>query len=135
MHNWGTKVNIPAPPGAGDKPQPLSQVKYDTVGLYDVRRHCGALPHEPGIYDIHRACFDVADLAWIATSLDLASNSQTIAQNTFPPEFKCLRDGMPPKSSAKRTTMRAALQKLIFNLVCLSHCFKKLMLITYRRLR
>jgi hypothetical protein len=118
MNNWGTNVKIPAPPGARAQPLPLSQIKYNPVGIYDIRRHCGALPHEPGIYDAHRPCFDAADLAWIATSLSLASNSQPLPPDSFPPEFEELRQGMPANSSGTRATMRARLLKLIFNLVC-----------------
>lgn len=129
MHNCQcTEVNIPEPPGAGAKPQPLSQVKYNTIGIYDIRRHCGAHPHEPGVYDTHRACFDAADLAWIATSLNLASNSQPIAPNSFPPEFSVLRQGMPSNSSGTRAAMRARLQKLIFNLVCVFYSINEPML-------
>ena len=117
MHNWGINVNIPAPPGAGAQPLALSQVRYDPLGLYDIRRHCGALPHEPGVYEAHRSCFDAADLAWIATSLGLASNSQPIPQNSFPPEFSVLRQGMQKNSSGTRAMMRSHHQKLIFDLV------------------
>lgn len=107
------------PSGAGAQPLvPLSQVKYNALGIYDLRRHCGTLPHEPGVYETHRPCFDAADLAWIATSLSLASNSQPIPPNSFPPELAVLRHGMPSNSSATRAAMRARLQKLIFNLVC-----------------
>ena len=125
MNNWGTNVDIPAPLGAGELPLPLSQVKYNPVGIYDVRRHCGAHPHEPGIYETHRPCFDAADLAWIATSLSLASNTQPIPPNSFPPEFNLLREGMAKGSSATRATMRACLKKLIFNLVCVFICLNE----------
>lgn len=120
MNHWGTDVNIPAPPGAGSQPLqvPLSQIKYTTLGIYDVRRYCSTHSHEPGIYETHRPCFDAADLAWIATSLSLASNPDPIPPNSFPPEFSVLRQGMPANSSGTRATMRAHLQKLIFNLVC-----------------
>jgi hypothetical protein len=119
MHSsWGTNVNIPVPSGAGAQPLSPSQIKYNTLGINNVRRHCGTLPHEPGVYEANRPCFDAADLAWIATSLNLASNFYPVAPNSFPPEYAVLRNGMPKNSSGTRATMRAHLQKLIFNLVC-----------------
>lgn len=117
MHNRGTPVKNPAPPG-GAQPKPLSQIKYNIDGIHNVRRHCGTFLHEPGVYNANRSCFDAADLAWIATFLSLASNSKLISANSLPPEFAVLRDGMSVNSGETRAVMRTQLQKLVFDLVC-----------------
>jgi hypothetical protein len=95
----------------------LKDLKYNQRGLQDLRRHLGVLPQ--GMYNAHRPSFDAADIAWIATALGLASSTDSISPNHFPPELNTLREGMPRGNSGAtiRALMRSRLQKLVFDLV------------------
>ncbi|KDR74600.1 hypothetical protein GALMADRAFT_140966 [Galerina marginata CBS 339.88] len=119
MHDWETDVTIPAPHGAGVCPLPLNRIRYTPAGLYDIRRHCGALPHSPGAYNTHRQSFEAADMAWIATSLGLSTRPLQLMPSEFPPELLTLRDGMPANAAPARAAMRARLQRLIFDVAAL----------------
>jgi hypothetical protein len=111
-------------------PLPLNELKYNQRGLQDLRQHLtsGVLPH--GVYNTHRPSFDAADIAWIATALGLASSTDPIAHNHFPPELITLRKGMPKgnQGANARALMRSRLQKLVFDLVSI------VLLIVYRGL-
>jgi hypothetical protein len=102
---------------------PLNELKYTQHGLHDLRQHLGVLQH--GVYNTHRPSFDAADIAWIATTLGLASSTEPIAPDEFPPELATLREGMSKGSSGAttRALMRSSVQKLVFNAVsCLAYC-------------
>lgn len=110
------------PPGAGDYPLGWDLLKFNQIGLFDVRRRIGVFATEPGVYDRHRARFDAADLAWFAAGL--STDVLRLTQNMFPPEFNDLREGMPSgeASSRARAAIRTRIQKLTFDLVCITVC-------------
>jgi hypothetical protein len=119
--NWGISVANPIfePPGAGAQPLGWNLLRFNQIGLFDVRRRIGVFATEPGVYDTHRAKFDAADLAWFAAGL--STDVLHLTQNVFPPEFHVLRQGMPsgdPGSQA-RAAIRTRIQKLTFDLVCI----------------
>ena len=98
-------------------PLPLNELKYNQRGLQDLRQHLGVLPH--GMYNTHRPSFDAADIAWIATTLGLASSTNPITHDHFPPELITLREGMPKGNpgATTRALMRSCVQKLVFDVV------------------
>ena len=99
------------------QPIPLNELKYNPRGLHDLRRHLGVLSRD--MYNTHRPSFDAADIAWIATTLGLASSTDHIAHNRFPPELITLREGMAKGNpgATERALMRSRLQKLVFDVV------------------
>jgi hypothetical protein len=116
--NWGIPVTISEPVGAGAQPSQWDRLKFNQIGLFDLRRRIGVFPSEPRVYDRHRAQFDAADLAWFTSGL--STDILHLAQNVFPPEFHTLRQGMPsgqPGTQA-RSAIRSRIQKLTFDLVC-----------------
>ena len=116
--NWGIPVSIPEPPGAGAQPLGWQHLKFNQIGLFDIRRRIGVFASEPGVYDNHRARFDSADLAWFAAGL--STEVLHLAQTSFAPEFHTLRQGMPTGQvgSQTRAAIRACIQRLTFDLVC-----------------
>jgi hypothetical protein len=117
--NWGIPVAISEPPGASAQPLAWDLLKFNQIGLFDVRRRIGVFATEPGVYDRHRAQFDAADLAWFAAGL--STDVLHLTQNAFPPEFDVLRQGMPlgQAGSQARAAIRTRIQKLTFDLVCI----------------
>ena len=121
MHNWnwGIPVSIPEPLGAGPQPQKWNQLKFNQIGLFDLRRRIGAFASEPGVYEEHRTRFDAADLAWFAAGL--STEVVHLTQNAFPPDFSTLRLAAPTgqAGSYARSALRTRVQKLTFDLVCI----------------
>jgi hypothetical protein len=117
--NWGIPVTIPEPSHAGAQPLGWDLLKFNQIGLFDLRRRMGVFPSEPGVYDKHRAQFDAADLAWFASGL--STDVLHLTQNAFLPEFNGLRQGMPSGTagSQARAVIRTRIQKLTFDLVCI----------------
>jgi hypothetical protein len=115
--NWGIPVAIYEPTGASAQPLGWDLLKFNQVGLFDVRRCIGVFATEPGVYDRHRAKFDAADLTWFAAGL--STDVLHFTQNVFPPEFGILRQGMPSgqAGSQARAAIRSHIQKLTFDLV------------------
>jgi len=124
MHswNWGIPVTIPAPPGARPQPQGWNQLKFNQLGLFDLRRRIGVLASEPGVYNDHRTRFDAADIAWFAAGL--STEVIHLAPNAFPPEMSALRHATPSGQvgSLARSALRTRVQKVTFDLVCIIKC-------------
>ena len=120
--NWGIPITIPEPPGASRQPLGWNQLKFNQIGLFDIRRHIGVFPSEPGVYNDHHARFDAADLAWFAAGL--SREVLHLTKNTFPPEFSTLRQTTlsGQVGSHARSALRTRVQKLTFDLVCIFKC-------------
>jgi hypothetical protein len=102
---------IPHPSGAGPNPLPWDLLKFNQIGLYDIRRRIGVFPSHPGVYEKHRARFDAADLAWFASGL--SSDVIRLAQDENPPEFLShIND-----DDNARDVIRTNIRKLTFDLV------------------
>jgi hypothetical protein len=121
MHNWswGIPVSIPEPHGASPQPQRWNQLKFNQIGLFDLRRRIGAFASEPGVYEEYRSRFDAADLTWFAAGL--STEVLHLAKNSFPPEFSNIRLAAPSgqAGSYARSILRSRVQKLTFDLVCI----------------
>ena len=115
--NWGIPVSIPEPQGATPQPQGWNQLKFNQIGLFDLRRRIGIFALEPGVYNDHRTRFDAADVAWFAAGL--STEALHLAQNAFPPEFSSVRQASPSGQvgSYARSALRTRVQKLTFDLV------------------
>ncbi|KAJ3501325.1 hypothetical protein NLJ89_g9385 [Agrocybe chaxingu] len=91
--SWGTSINIPMPAGAQEAIAQWPSLRFSPVGLYDLCRHLGALPHTPSIYNLYKRRFDLADMAWFAQGS--ATKTDIIQKNKFHSEFEALRDDTP----------------------------------------
>ena len=118
--NWGIPVAISEPVGAGAQPLQWDKLKFNQIGLFDLRSRIGVFSSEPGVYDRHRAQFEAADLTWFASGL--STDNLHLTKNVFPPEFNTLRHGMPSgqAGSQARAAIRTRIQKLTFDLVCIN---------------
>jgi hypothetical protein len=112
------------PPNAGPVPLTWPSLAFHPLGLYDLRRHLGKLPKEPGIYNTYIDHFKYSDLAWFAPGLSKKSSVET-NRNSFLPEYLALRSTLPKNSTAtqQRTALRKQLQALTFDCVCHFHRF------------
>ena len=115
--NWGIPVAIPEPPNAGAQPLGWDDLKFNQIGLFDIRRRIGVFASEPGVYDKHRTQFNAADLAWFASGL--STDIIQLTQNVFTHEFNILRQGMPSGQTSSQVwaVIHTRIQKLTFDLV------------------
>ena len=104
---------------AGPVPLAWSSLAFHPLGLYDLRRHLGKIPKEPGIYDLYLERFKYSDLAWFAPGVAKKSSVET-DRNSFHPEYLALRSTLPRNSvgTEQRSALRKQLQALTFDCVC-----------------
>lgn len=106
-------------PGNSDPPLAWLDLKFNPVGLYNLRKCLGMLSKEPGIFRRYQQAFMVSDLAWFAAG---ASEDKThhVQLNTFHPLFRISRENMPTGSSGNKlhTGVHQHLCQLTFDLVC-----------------
>ncbi|KAJ7735457.1 hypothetical protein B0H16DRAFT_1467074 [Mycena metata] len=100
-HFWGAPDirNPPVAPPARDgypgrHPLPFHALKFNPLGLYDLRRRLGILKQDPSIWNTYRRQFLAGDIAWLASGAS-DDNLHDQGFNTFFPELKALRDSLP----------------------------------------
>ncbi|KAJ7291870.1 hypothetical protein C8J57DRAFT_1212290 [Mycena rebaudengoi] len=121
--NWGLPGTvIPFPPGPGDSeptpnPPDYSQLKFNPLGLYNLRRLQGILVNQPGIYNTHKAKFDAADLAFLAAGAS-EDNQHKASRATFASAFFALRDSLPATDTGRdlRRRFSKSIQMLLWDL-------------------
>ncbi|KAJ7236998.1 hypothetical protein C8J57DRAFT_1529799 [Mycena rebaudengoi] len=123
--NWGLPgTNVPFPPGPGhSEPSPLpldySQLKFNPIGLYDLRRLQGVLISQPGVYNTHKDRFDASDMAWSFTGAS-EDGQHEVAPGKFAAAFFTLRKSLPSDDMGweirKRFSERIC--KLLFDGMC-----------------
>jgi hypothetical protein len=117
--NWGAPVSIPVPPyGDGDIP-PWSDLKFNPLGIYNLRRRIGVLASERGIFNMYQHQFEAADIAWFAAGTS-EDNDHYIPANTFHHAFDIVRDDLPTgeEGGKWRKKLHSRLMNLLFDVVC-----------------
>ena len=64
--SWPIPVNICVPPGGNETLTPWSQLRFNPLGLYHLRRWQGVFPVERGFFATNQSQFEAADVAWFA---------------------------------------------------------------------
>lgn len=119
--NLDPVLRIQIPVHAGDTLTPWSRLKFNPVGVFDLRRYQGALPAHPFLYssNVHR--FRAADVAWFA------SGTHTDGQHLYSPEtFHAMHIEMwndtknSAATKAERKTLQEDLESVIWDAVRVS---------------
>jgi hypothetical protein len=99
-------------------PPHFRDLKFNPIGLYDLRRRLGVLSRQPGIYTTFRTRFDAADLAWLAAGAS-DDGQHAVPRETFFPAFHTLRKSLPTGGTGRnhRNTFSSKIQTVIFDLV------------------
>ncbi|KAJ7233792.1 hypothetical protein C8J57DRAFT_1249687 [Mycena rebaudengoi] len=121
--DWGLPgISIPPPPGPEHSaptslPPSWEDLKFNPIGLYNLRRRLGVFPNQPGVYTTHKPRFDAADLAWIAAGASEDGRHHVAALQFFS-AFFVLRNSLPTDEAgwAQRKGFSGMIQKLIFDL-------------------
>ncbi|KAJ7823340.1 hypothetical protein B0H14DRAFT_3730354 [Mycena olivaceomarginata] len=101
-HDWGLPgVTIPLPLNSNreyPRLQPLAwaNLKFNPLGLYDLRRRLGVLTKEPGVFVTFQHRFRAADLAWLAAGASADAAGHKVPSQRFFPEQRELRNSLPP---------------------------------------
>jgi hypothetical protein len=116
--NWGVPVNIPEPPGVGVQLLPWQELKFNPVGLFNLRRHLGALPCKPGVFTTYQEHFLASDIAWFAAGLSEDGDHHT-AMDTFHRLFSTLHENVPSGSVGQllHKELQTNIRNLTFDLV------------------
>ncbi|KAJ7603380.1 hypothetical protein DFH06DRAFT_1350240 [Mycena polygramma] len=122
-HDWGTPgIQIDPPLNSQGKPPgsallEWTDLKFNPLGLYDLRRHLGVLPTEPGIFTAFQGRFEAADYAWLAagTSTD---GRHRVQIDRFFTEQLTLRSSLPfgEAGAPPWKTFEAKLKTVIWDL-------------------
>jgi hypothetical protein len=115
---WGVPVTIPIPPfGDGEVPS-WSDLKFNPLGIYNIRRRIGALANEPGIFTRYQHRFEAADIAWFAAGTSEDGNHH-VSTDTFHHAFNVVRSELPSgdEGGKWRKLLRTRLMKLLFDVV------------------
>ncbi|KAJ7267849.1 hypothetical protein C8J57DRAFT_1613969 [Mycena rebaudengoi] len=118
-------VVIHSPPlrdGYCPEPQPIAfrSLKFHPLGLFDLRRHLGALPRHPGIFERFRYRFIASGIAWFAAGA-CGDGLHIPQQPGFFSEFDDLRASLPPGDAGNtaRKAFGESIRSLIFDLATL----------------
>lgn len=95
-----------------------SELKFNPVGLCNLRNRLGLFPKEPGIFIRHQDRFLASDIAWFAAGASDDDNHHVKA-DTFHELFKVCRESLPtgPQGHKHWISFRQNLQQLTFDLV------------------
>jgi len=107
---------LPTPSCVTDNPLPFESLKFNPLGLFDLRRRLGVLSSSRGTFTRHQARFLASDIAWFAAGCHNDSN-HTVPSGEFHPFFKTAREGA---SYEERTAMRKKVLDLLFDMATLS---------------
>lgn len=124
MHwaGWGTPIDISIPPGGDGNVPDWSDLKFNPLGLYNLRRRLGALHREPGVFMRYKANFLSSDLAWFASGMHKDGQHAT-PRDTYHPLFLTAREhtGTGEPATKLRNKLRDAVRDEIFDLVRTPH--------------
>ena len=115
---WGVPVNIPEPPGVGSNIVPWQELKFNPLGLFNLCRHLGALPHAPGVFSTYQGHFLASDIAWFAAGLSVDGDHVTVT-DAFHQLFSTVCEGVPPGAQGQQLhkELQTNMQNLTFDLV------------------
>lgn len=97
---------------------PWSELKFNPVGLCNLRNRLGLFPREQGIFVKHQERFLASDIAWFAAGASDDDNHH-VKPETFHELFMICRENLPtgPLGHQLWTSFRQNLQQLTFDLV------------------
>jgi hypothetical protein len=95
-------VSIPTPSNAPDTPASFDSLKFNPVGLYDLRRRQGVLQSPRGIFNKYQSKFLASDIAWFAAGIHNDGQHQ-VPPGHFHPAFLTAREGT---TYEERTNLR-----------------------------
>lgn len=116
---WGTPVDIPVPLGGESNVLPRwSELKFNPLGLFNLRRHLGAFPAEQGIFMRYKHRFLGSDIAWFSAGLHKDGNHAT-PSNTYHSLFSTARQHTPTGNVGTkiRNELRDSVKSMVFDMV------------------
>ena len=117
---WGTHVDIAVPPGGNGGLPEWSELKFNPLGLYNLRRRLGALKREAGVFMRYKDRFLQSDIAWFTAGLHNDGQHIT-SRDTYHPLFLTAREhtGTGEPANKLRNKLRDAVRDHVFDTVSL----------------
>ena len=119
---WGFAANIPVPPGGATQIIPeWIDLKFNPLGLFNLRRRLGALGDQPGIFTRYQGKFLQSDISWFAAGLHTDGQHFTPVDRCHP-LFLTAREhtGVGVQAIRLRNDARDAVRDGVFDLVSTS---------------
>ena len=115
---WGTHVDILVPPGGNGGVPDWAELKFNPLGLFNLRRRLGALSREPGVFMRYKDKFLHSDIAWFASGLH-NDGQHTTSRDTYHPLFLTAREhtGTGEPANKLRNKLRDSVRDHIFDVV------------------
>ncbi|KAJ6617482.1 hypothetical protein B0H10DRAFT_1948210 [Mycena sp. CBHHK59/15] len=121
--NWGLPgIHVPHPPTDNSHdlsalPPPYEDLKFNPLGLYNLRRRLGVLASEPGIFNTYQQRFEDADIAWLASGAS-EDGTHAIGPSAFFPAFFALRASLPSDDQGRdhRKRFSDKIRRVLYNL-------------------
>jgi hypothetical protein len=120
-HQMKSGTDIPAPPGATRPIPEWTDLKFNPLGLFNLRRRLGMLTDQPGIFTQYQGNFLLSDISWFAAGL------HTDSQHTTPIDqchslFLTAQEhvGVGERANKLRFDTRDAVRDGVFDLVSIS---------------
>jgi hypothetical protein len=116
--SWSIPANIPKPDGVVAPLIPWERLKFNPIGLLNLRRHLHAHPTESDIFKRYENRFIASDVAWFSAGLSNDGHHQT-RTDSFHSLFDELRQNVPKTSEGKqqRRDLQMKVQNLAFDIV------------------
>ena|ERR1700733_4741501 len=116
-----SSVHLNHPLGVEGPLPAWSELKFNPIGIYYLRRHLGFLPQEPGIFKRHQQSFLAADIAWFAAGAS-EDGQHSMNHDAFHAAFHAFRENSPGGRNGTTlwANLRQNIRQLIFDLVCLA---------------
>jgi hypothetical protein len=117
---WGIPVDIPVPPGGTGGVPDWTALKFNPLGVYNLRRRLGALSREPGVFMRYKDRFLNSDISWFASGLH-NDGQHTTSRDTFHPLFLTAREhtGVGEPANKLRNKLRDSVRDHVFDMVSL----------------
>lgn len=115
--DWGIDV----PVHAGGALTPWAHLKFNPIGVFDLRRYQGTHPSYPSFYSSNVHCFRSSDLAWFASGMH-ADGNHHYSPETFHPMYIELWNDTKNSAASKieRKALQDELEVLVWDMVCIS---------------
>jgi len=95
-------------------------LKFNPLGVYNLRRRLGALSREPGVFMRYKDRFLNSDISWFASGLH-NDGQHTTSRDTFHPLFLTAREhtGVGEPANKLRNKLRDSVRDHVFDMVSL----------------
>ena len=116
-------VTIHTPPGGNGEIIPWSELKFNPLGLYHLRRWQGVFPQERGFFVSNQGRFESADIAWFASGMHSDGDHHHLQDHFHSLHNEVHRETKGyPEPKVERKALEKRVHELTFDMVSFTVC-------------